>query len=80
MGPHNNPPNKLHLSWAVYLWRTTYEPMCRSNLFWSPEKGGLVLVNVELKLTAMHLLYLLDIRNLFLQAATQCLVTAHLAL
>lgn len=40
--------NKLHRSWAVFLWRSTYEPMRRSNLFWSLERGGLGLVNVEL--------------------------------
>lgn len=71
--------NRLHRSWAVFLWRSTFEPMRRSNLFWSLEKGGFGLVNAELKLTIQRFLYFLGLRDPFLVAATQCLGTRHLA-
>lgn len=71
--------NKLHRSWAVFLCCSTYEPMRRSNFFCSLERGGLGLVNVELKLTIPRLLYFLDRRESFLGAATQGLGARQLA-
>lgn len=70
---------KLHRLFAVFVWRSTYEPMRRTNVFWSAEAGGLGLVNLELKLTVQRFLYFRDHRDGFLQAAVQNVGALHLA-
>lgn len=71
--------HKLHRLWAAFIWRSTYEPMRRSNLFWSLEKEGVGLVNVHLKLIVQRFLYFRNQPDSFLRAALQHLGSAHLA-
>lgn len=71
---------KLHRSFAVFIWRSTSEPMRRSNLYWSPEAGGLGLVNVELKITVQRFLFFREQRDGFLRAAVQSVGALHLSL
>lgn len=70
---------RFHRTFAVFIWRSTYEPMRRTNIFWSPEAGGLGLVNVELKLTVQRFMFFRDRRDGFLQAALQSVGSLHLA-
>ncbi|XP_077560902.1 uncharacterized protein LOC144175760 [Haemaphysalis longicornis] len=69
---------RLHRSWAVFVWRSQYEPMRRTNLFWSAEGGGIGLINVELKLVVQRFIFFRDQVDPFLQAAIQCLGSFHL--
>ncbi|KAM7285059.1 hypothetical protein ISCGN_032033 [Ixodes scapularis] len=61
--------NRIHRSWASFIWRSTMERTRRSNLFLSLAAGGLGLVNVVLKLHVQRFLLFRDRRDpLFLSA------------
>lgn len=71
--------NKLHRQWAVFVWRSAYEPMRRTNLFWGLSAGGLGLVHVEIKLTVQRFMYFREQPDAFLRGALQSIGSAHLA-
>ncbi|XP_070376824.1 uncharacterized protein [Dermacentor albipictus] len=49
--------NRVHRFCATYIWESRFERMRRSNLFLSKAKGGLGLVNVEVKLKVHRYLF-----------------------
>ncbi|CAN7939239.1 unnamed protein product [Ixodes hexagonus] len=51
---------KAHRFFATFVWDSCFERMRRDNLFLSQKKGGLGLVNVELKLKVQRFLFFLD--------------------
>lgn len=61
--------NKVHRAWATFIWRSTYEPMRRTNLYWGLDRGGLGLVNVTIKLTVQRFLLFRDSRDPLIRAA-----------
>lgn len=71
--------NKLHRQWAVFVWRSSYEPMRRTNLFWGLDAGGLGLVHVEIKLTVQRFIYFRDQSDPFLRGALQSIGSAHIS-
>ncbi|KAM7313996.1 hypothetical protein ISCGN_003781 [Ixodes scapularis] len=61
--------NRIHRSWASFIWRSTMERTWCSNLFLSSVVGGLGLVNVVLKLHVQNFVLFRDRRDpLFLSA------------
>lgn len=59
----------MHRFCAVYMWESRFEKMRRPNLFLSPYKGGLGLVNLEIKLKVQRFLLFRDNKNLVLERA-----------
>ncbi|XP_077527916.1 uncharacterized protein LOC144139456 [Haemaphysalis longicornis] len=49
--------NRVHRFFATFIWESRFERMRRSNLFLSLAKGGLGLVNVEVKLKVQRYLF-----------------------
>lgn len=54
--------DSIHRTWATFIWRSTYESMRKTNLFWSVDKGGLGLVNTKVKLAVHRFLFFRDKR------------------
>lgn len=69
---------RFHRTCATFLWKSTFERMRRTNLFWSLEAGGLNMVNLEIKLKVHRFLYFRDEGRAELRAAIQTLGAKHL--
>lgn len=54
---------KVHRFLATFVWESLFERMRRDNLFLSQKKGGLGLVNVELKLKVHRFMFFRSQRN-----------------
>ncbi|KAM7302688.1 uncharacterized protein ISCGN_018196 [Ixodes scapularis] len=60
---------KVHRLFATFVWESNFERMRRNNLFLSQKKGGLGLVNVELKLRVHRFLFFRDHKSAFILSA-----------
>ncbi|KAM7291028.1 hypothetical protein ISCGN_027603 [Ixodes scapularis] len=54
---------KVQRLFATFVWESNFERMRRNNLFLSQKKGGIGLVNVELKLLVQRFLFFRDQKN-----------------
>lgn len=62
---------KLHCIFAVFIWRSGWERICRDNLFRRMSKGGLSLSHVFIKQIVSRFMFLRDQSNPFLRTLIQ---------
>lgn len=71
--------NDIHRTWATFVWRSTYEPMRRTNLFWNIDRGGLGLINTKVKLMVQRFLLFRDSRDPLMRIAFHALGDHYLS-
>ncbi|CAN8006644.1 unnamed protein product [Ixodes hexagonus] len=71
--------HKFHRLCATFIWQSLFERTRRTNLFLSLFKGGLGLVNLELKLKVQRFLFFRDQLNPVIARSFKCLGGRYLA-
>lgn len=70
--------DQFHRLCATFMWSSQMEKMRRTNLYWSIRKGGMGLVNLDIKLKIQRFMYFRDQGDPFLRCCLQTLGADYL--